>query len=1327
MLSHVDDSLLQGLPEHDSTRTGVQLCLDSGADYHVVNDITLFSSYRKVAAREFDTVNGTVTATIVGIILLLLWNLISKEFVIVRINATLIDSAPRNLISVSALEDDGYYSDFISRILTNREGDIRISFKRVCGMYIINADLILQDNNNDAALMHVSKRHRHNARPIESVPRVSNAVYADLNNKFGPITHHLYHRNLVFTTENVNVRVATGEQSWTDGTYFGILQTQQHELILSTVQHILSDFAIKALTSRYILIVPHYTDTVWWNQYTRYFSIPVIYPKGVELFTDETSGTAVITDTEYCVLYKDAAVTTKVDETVLAHLRYGHYSSKKLESIVKQNFNTGLNIETAVTGDHDFDCQICRKFKMKRPHHGPSERVDSTKVGLVVFIDFLVLNIESKEGYKYVLGFIDDHSRYTRLYFVRTRDEALRCLKRYHAWIITFRDMAGQPYSISVVQTDNAGELTSGEWNHYCSLHHIHHRVTSPYLHENASIIERYWSTLLSMTKSMLHGANLDVELWPLAMRHANYIYVRLPHMHFNDECSPFEMFHLMKPDLSSIRVFGSVAYAFIDKNLRPTKLDATAGKYIYVGHEESSKSYLLLNTETYKIHRSGMVKVIEALDSLGALMSNPELTIKHDLLGDITMDDLPTPIMAIESFNDANVCHAILHHSAYYDAEDRETYGIIKIQTTEQPDGVWLHLSEFLRCNYEHIKMLKEYLQPVVSNRFYPIFNIAKITYKGQREDAFIVSTDPGTQYPYQVVFDQPSCGIMDVKKSAVHFGDHIAMNITESIIDQQRKTEAERLINYKNPKSYLEAMKLPDAAEWEKSTFNEFKQMKDLQVLQPMREIPEGVKPIGSKLVFKLKLFDIEDYPTIDKYKSRLVGLGYEERYGIDYMEAFSASPQISSMRFVLCTILQYNLSKRTIDVKGAFLRSTLKVPIYIRLPKGFKFEDCDYALVLKNLYGFKQAARDWFDLLKATILSFDGRIRNSVAEPCIYFIFTTDLIFLVLVQVDDFIIGCNNDQYLESFVSFIQSKFEITDNGIPTQFNGMKIEWKENSVEISQGRYIRDLVSKYNLTNCKRRYRTPMEHKFTPVKGNKDNLPDFPYGNLIGELSWVARISRPDIMDAVNILQRYTHCYSSQLWDALIRVLLFLMYTSHWKLTFVRSIGTFKPITIYVDSDWAGDKEKALSTSGAIVLYYGNAISWICEKQKTQAHSSCEAEYVALGAAGKEGMFFVHFLKELGMDLNLLPIDIYIDNKGAAQIAENRVNNRRTRHIDIRHHYIRDLIEDRVYNLEYIAGDSNLADIFTKPLGTAQFTKYARRILNLPDDIVLYEKES
>ena len=122
----------------------------------------------------------------------------------------------------------------------------------------------------------------------------------------------------------------------------------------------------------------------------------------------------------------------------------------------------------------------------------------------------------------------------------------------------------------------------------------------------------------------------------------------------------------------------------------------------------------------------------------------------------------------------------------------------------------------------------------------------------------------------------------------------------------------------------------------------------MKHLKVLKPIKNLPEGVIAIGSKLVFKLKLHDIDNRPVIDKYKARLVGLGYEERYGFDYLENFSSSPQISSMRLIITMIVRFNLYKRKVDVKGAFLLSTLKVPIYIRLPEGFQFEGCDYALV-------------------------------------------------------------------------------------------------------------------------------------------------------------------------------------------------------------------------------------------------------------------------------------------------------------------------------------------------------------------------------------------
>lgn len=138
---------------------------------------------------------------------------------------------------------------------------------------------------------------------------------------------------------------------------------------------------------------------------------------------------------------------------------------------------------------------------------------------------------------------------------------------------------------------------------------------------------------------------------------------------------------------------------------------------------------------------------------------------------------------------------------------------------------------------------------------------------------------------------------------------------------------------------------------------------------------------------------------------------------------------------------------------------------------------------------------------------------------------------------------------------------------------------------------------------------------------------------------------------------------------------------------------------------DSDWAVRN----STSGYVFTYSEAAISWSCKKQPTIALSSCEAEIMALSEAAKEGVYLRNFLEDLGFASDA-PTPLSTDNSAAQKLSYNPEHHERVKHIDRRHFYIRDLVEDHVITVPFVATAANMADIFTKPLAANSFYRSA-----------------
>jgi hypothetical protein len=518
----------------------------------------------------------------------------------------------------------------------------------------------------------------------------------------------------------------------------------------------------------------------------------------------------------------------------------------------------------------------------------------------------------------------------------------------------------------------------------------------------------------------------------------------------------------------------------------------------------------------------------------------------------------------------------------------------------------------------------------------------------------------------------------------------------------------------------SYKQALTYSDRNEWVEATNKELQQFADLKAMLPIKlnEVPEGANITKSKIVYKLKLLPNGE---IDKYKARLVAKGYTQEYGVDYTENFSPTPQIAGIRFVLIFILQHQLKKLTGDVSGAFLNAELKETVYLRLPEGLEFQGSEIVQLLKSLYGLKQAGRDWNDLQDKIIRSFDPELRRSQTEPCIYFKITVDCIFIISVHVDDYIVGYNNDSYMKGFFEHYQKHVKITTSNKCDFILQMSLEWSTCNTELylSQNRQIQRLIEKYNLIDSKQTFKTPMEAKLDLVSGSKDDLPDVPYAQLVCALLFIARCTRPSILFSVTLLCRYLTNYTQPHFKAAMRILTYLKCTLNLKLVY-RVTTTVKPLQIYIDSDWGGDKETGRSTSGGIIFLYGNPVAWFCQKQSDVSLSTSEAEYKTQTYAFKEGMYFINLIQS-EMDIQLTPVETLIDNIGAAYMAEQVVTNKKTKHISLSYHYAGEQVQIfKNYYLTYVNTTLNCSDIFTKALDRGLFERHRNYIFKIEDEV-------
>lgn len=214
---------------------------------------------------------------------------------------------------------------------------------------------------------------------------------------------------------------------------------------------------------------------------------------------------------------------------------------------------------------------------------------------------------------------------------------------------------------------------------------------------------------------------------------------------------------------------------------------------------------------------------------------------------------------------------------------------------------------------------------------------------------------------------------------------------------------------------------------------------------------------------------------------------------------------------------------------------------------------------------------------------------------------------------------------------------------------------------------------------------------------------------YASLVGALLYAACHTRPDIAYAVGMLSRVLAKPTPALMTEAERVLGYLHFHKDVGLRYSPGDSTLRAFS---DSDWAVRH----STSGWVVMFQEAAISYGSKKQKSVALSSCEAEIVAASVAAQDVVFTRRLLHEIGVDITE-PTPLALDNRAARDLAYNPEHHERTKHVERRHFYVRECVEDLLITVPFVASHDNLADFFTKYLTPKHFFALRDIIMNVP----------
>ncbi|KAL5724118.1 hypothetical protein ACHQM5_007419 [Ranunculus cassubicifolius] len=465
---------------------------------------------------------------------------------------------------------------------------------------------------------------------------------------------------------------------------------------------------------------------------------------------------------------------------------------------------------------------------------------------------------------------------------------------------------------------------------------------------------------------------------------------------------------------------------------------------------------------------------------------------------------------------------------------------------------------------------------------------------------------------------------------------------------------------------------------------------------------DLPKGHKSIGVKWIYKTKL---NPDGEVNKYKARLVAKGYKQEFGVDYEEVFAPVARHDTVRLVLAMSAQNAWPIFQLDVKSAFLHGDLQEEVYVDQPHGYVIQGNERKVyrLRKALYGLKQAPRAWYSRIDSYFSEVG--FQKCPYEPTLFIKTSPDQkLLIVCLYVDDLIYTGNDATMIEDFRRSMMSEFEMTDLGKLHYFLGIEVQQSSAGIFLSQRKYVGEILKRFRMENCNA-VGTPAEVGVKLMKTSGGQLVDSTlYKQIVGSLMYLTT-TRPDIMYAVSLISRYMDCPTAMHLHAAKRILRYLQGTKHFGILYQR--GTKAELVGYTDSDYAGDPDDRKRTSGYVFMLGEAVVSWSSKKQPLVTLSTTEAEFVAAASCACQAIWLRRVLTEL-FCCPQGPTLIYCDNSSAIKLTRNPVLHGRSKHIDVRYHFLRDLNNEGVIDVVYCPTGDQIADIFTKPLKPPQFAK-------------------
>jgi hypothetical protein len=889
---------------------------------------------------------------------------------------------------------------------------------------------------------------------------------------------------------------------------------------------------------------------------------------------------------------------------------------------------------------------------------------------------------------------------------------------------------------------------------------------------ESNGRIERANRTVIEPARAMMLQEAVPVYLWGAAVQHTVWLLNRLPTRAAPGGLkTPHELLYTVVPDISRLRTFGCDAYYYVPEQERGT-LDSKARKALFVGLDSYGFKLFDVTRQRFLVSRhvvfnetvratvrsqetgrqsciqppaNSAVDALTFFDDWEASRIPPQVGVSvpsSELPLSSTVPTIPPmvqssdkavleeawsilqdpaavlPSTTVTHDNVATCAHADPHTLAHLGGDARvDTLTSTLAQSRVASGGVdsWEAVAGYLDTS----TLPSEPSNLTLQQEF------AAITAQARAEALVPPGQEAGVRRSARLAARVASVSTLETLVVQAEGSDPLQQPPYLLCAISARGMTA--------PHSYRQAMASADAAAWTEAMAVEIRGFGKHEVYCVMERsaVPIGAEILNFMWIYTIK---VNDRGELMKHKARAVILGNLQT-GVSDAKTYSAVVKLDALRLILSLAASENLTIYQLDIDQAFLLGALDEVVYAYPPAGC--EDQGKIWMLKRaVYGLRQAPKIFNDFLNAVLLELG--YQRMLSDECVYKLQKDGCIALVGLHVDDLAIAVSHHHLYDELKAGLRRVMDIKDLGRIQICLGLHIQQDDTTgcVTVTQEQFIDEILVAANLTDS-RPVSTPFVHTvvFEPAdcsttEAQKQAMTEAPfnlYRQLVGQLQYLVSGCRPDIALAVNYLSRYVSNYGPKHFTALKHLLRYLKGTRRNGLVYCgyKLQPTFLPLARtgalsslgnvlvgFSDSDWARDLNNRRSTSGYCFFLNGALVSWRVRVQRSVALSTAEAELMALCEAAKQGVWLRRLLKEMGHSQS--PTVIYEDNQGAIAMTQHNAFHDRSKHVDLRYHYIREQLAAGEVEVSYCPTADMLADLFTKPLGPEKLPALVSKIL-------------